>query len=75
MKHLGKLVINPEKVMKNGELNLLRGGDDIWHCLVLCMLNWPDTNQTPFLWDGVAESDVEAKTTAENYYEASLVSR
>jgi hypothetical protein len=37
MKKLGKLQINPEKVMKNEELIGLRGGTETyWRCFVNC---------------------------------------
>jgi natural product precursor len=32
MKKLGKLNINPEKIMNNEELIALRGGYDCWSC-------------------------------------------
>ena len=33
MKKLGKLKVNPEKIMKQNELLVLRGGDGDCHCM------------------------------------------
>ena len=39
MKKLGKILINPEKLMKNEDLMTLKGGDRLWMCEV-----WADNN-------------------------------
>jgi len=36
MKKLTKFQINPEKLMKNAELLMLRGGYSSWSCIVRC---------------------------------------
>lgn len=45
MKKLGKLVINPEKVMKNEDLVMLRGGYGELNCMLAC--KWDNVT----VWD------------------------
>jgi hypothetical protein len=59
MKKLGKLLINPEKLMKNEELVNLKGGYDLhW---VSCK-NGSDTCWSGIVWD--CESDAKASCFA-----------
>lgn len=60
MKKIGKLSINPEKVIKNEELMILRGGySSQWWCMVGCTDYEEDgfrmSDQYPEYW--MAEAD------------------
>jgi hypothetical protein len=64
MKKIGKLNINPEKVMKNEELLTLKGGYSYWTCdPVVC------PGETNSNWYGSADSEADAMRNAEDYYE------
>ena len=64
MKKLTKLNINPEKVMKNEELIVLRGGYSYWTCNPVVCPGETDSN-----WYGSADSEADAMRNAEDYYE------
>jgi hypothetical protein len=50
MKKLNKLQINPEKVMKNEELLILRGGYGETNCYCICAAYMPDAQICGHTW-------------------------